>query len=173
MASRTGFRWKTGTMVNLLVIIAIASAVLIAYLFWTIRYPKTEAQSRSDCQRQLRHLGLGIVIYTRDHEGRMPVDLFELVLAGRAGPYELVCPRCWRAARRSGLLSLGHGQFVSSFRLLVPKEKFEAIPNGTVVLDEAEKNHPESVVDGVRYPAGRHVLVKKDGDLVVEFLLNK
>jgi hypothetical protein len=50
------------------------------------------SSNRLPCASNLRQLGLGIYMYARDHDGRLPVSLEELVISEDLATELLVCP---------------------------------------------------------------------------------
>jgi hypothetical protein len=100
----------------------------------------------------------------------MPKDLYELVADGWLHRAELICPAHDDAVLKAGFLADNSPVFVSSFRLLVPGSKLAQIPDGTVVVQEFEGNHPGSTSSGYSYAAGYHVIIKDHNDFRYDFI---
>ena len=161
------------TVITVIAILLFFVIVIVAWLYPGKRYPVNEWQSRHDC-KTVRLIGIlsSLEMYLKSNEGKMPLDLYELVEKGYIDKSGLICPHQYERLLKGGYLDENCSLFISSYRLLVPKKIIANIPNGTIVVQENKGNHPQSYVNKVKLPKGYHVIIKKNDMLSIDFIEN-
>ena len=78
-----------------------------------------------------------------------------------------ICPSQYNELKKADQSSIGY-----SYKIVAPSVKLDSLDNGTILAEELQYNHPESVVGEISYPSGYYVIMLKKGELAVEFLEN-
>jgi hypothetical protein len=147
-----------------------ALAVSVVYCVWQEKYPANEWHSRHDCRYHMGDIRTGLGLYVVVHDGKMPTDLYEMVVGHYLDKSDCICPARYNSVRKAGFLRDDCPLFASSYRLLIAGKKLAEVPDGAVVLQEFAGNHPEAVVGEYSYQAGYHVIVKDGNALGVDFI---
>jgi len=135
-----------------------------------IKYPKNERHSRQICALQHRQIVFLLNTFIKKNSGMIPADFQELMPMDYLNRKILLCPSQFTVADKAGFLEENSPVYISSYQLMVPRQRFDELNNGTVIVKEYEGNHPESVVDKKYFSSGYHVIVKDGNELKIDFV---
>ena len=157
-------------IITILVCIAIVFVYILVSIKLELRYPRNEWNSRRDCSSQLKQITFLLLVFVEKNSGMMPADFHELMPMHYRDRKILLCPSQFAVADRAGFLKENSPVYISSYRLMVPGQRFDELNDGTVIVKEFEGNHPESIVNKKHFSAGYHVIVKDGNDLKIDFV---
>jgi prepilin-type processing-associated H-X9-DG protein len=93
-------RWtaSTATVIVLMLVAGIAATGITHQSVWLAKSDKPmftyrgRYADRTLCMVNLRQIGIVITLYAKEHGGRLPDSLQEVLLTGRFGPRNFICP---------------------------------------------------------------------------------
>lgn len=161
-------KWPVIAIITFVVV-----GLLIDHLYYKyqIRPLDTALRCRSDCWAQMVTIRLRLLEYQDLNNNTMPIDLQELFTMIGLERSRWICPSQLPKLRQMGLVvNEGFSLYISSYRLMVPLQDFNTLPDGTVIVREIEGDHPAMMTHGRYYPAGCHAIIKDGDNMKVVFL---